>query len=268
MVYLGVVKRVQSNNGSVYVHVQNGFELDELHNVAISSPADNEFLAYDSGTSLWKNQTAAEAGVSVVGHVHSATDITSGALDVARGGTGLTTGSGLVPIVPTSATNGSVGATGTVTFSSQTSVSLNGAFTTAYTRYRVFVDYNTASMTGNDATWLLRNSGSNVTASNYAFAGRRHISWSASDIWGIGGSGWLLMNGNTQSGTYTQSYIDIMYPRQTSRTFISLHSYLYGPTHYGSLIMAGQYNATTAVDGFTITFSASSSGTVKVYGYN
>lgn len=205
-----------------------------------------------------------------------ATDITSGTLDDARlptispalGGTGLTTGSGLVPIVPTSATTGSVGSTGTVTWTSQNSISVNGAFTTAYTRYRIFIDYNTASMTGSDATWLLRSSGSNITASNYAYAGRRHINWAASDVWGIGGAGWLLMNGNAQSGTYTQSYIDIMYPRQTSRTFISQHSYLYGPTYYGSLLMGGQYNATTAVDGFTITFSASSTGTIKIYGYN
>jgi microcystin-dependent protein len=63
LVYLGVVKRVQSNNGSVYVHVQNGFELEELHNVAISSPQDAEVLAYDSATSLWKNEPAAPAGV-------------------------------------------------------------------------------------------------------------------------------------------------------------------------------------------------------------
>lgn len=70
-VYLGVVTRVQSNNGEIFVHIQNGLELDELHGVSIESTlADNEVLAYDSSTSLWKNQTASEAGISVVGHTH------------------------------------------------------------------------------------------------------------------------------------------------------------------------------------------------------
>jgi hypothetical protein len=123
-------------------------------------------------------------------------------------------------------------------------------------------------MTGSDATWVLRNAGTNVTAANYAIGGRRHINWAASDIYGIGSTQWILVNGNTQSGTYSQAYIDIMYPAQTSRTFMSSTSYLYGPTYFGGMFYVGQYNATTSVDGFTITFSASSTGTIKIYGYN
>lgn len=70
-VYLGVVTRVQSINGEIFVHIQNGLELDELHGVSIESTlADNEVLVYDSSTSLWKNKTANEAGISVVGHTH------------------------------------------------------------------------------------------------------------------------------------------------------------------------------------------------------
>lgn len=64
MVYLGVVSRVNSNNGEIFVTVQNGFELDELHNVALSGLANNNVLAYDSATSLWKNETAAQAGLA------------------------------------------------------------------------------------------------------------------------------------------------------------------------------------------------------------
>ena len=50
---------MQSVNGEIFVKVQNGFELDELHNVALSSSANNEGLFYDSATSLWKNKTIA-----------------------------------------------------------------------------------------------------------------------------------------------------------------------------------------------------------------
>ena len=35
LVYLGVVTRVQQNNGEIFVNVQNGFELHELHDVLI-----------------------------------------------------------------------------------------------------------------------------------------------------------------------------------------------------------------------------------------
>lgn len=79
-VYLGVVTRVQSNNGEIFVKVQNGYELDELHGIAINSVADNNLLAYDDASSLWKNQTAAEAGLSVVGHTHAPSDITGTAV--------------------------------------------------------------------------------------------------------------------------------------------------------------------------------------------
>ena len=57
LVYIGVVTRVQSNNGEIFVSVQNGFELNELHNVKITSPvSDKQLLVYDGINNLWKNQ--------------------------------------------------------------------------------------------------------------------------------------------------------------------------------------------------------------------
>jgi hypothetical protein len=67
LVFLGVVTRGQQTNGEIFVKVQNGFELDELHTVSLeatASIADNEVLAFDSSSGLWKNQTAAEAGLA------------------------------------------------------------------------------------------------------------------------------------------------------------------------------------------------------------
>ena len=56
LVFLGIVVRGgNANNGSIFVKIQNGFELEELHNVLIQSPANNNALVYDSATSLWKN---------------------------------------------------------------------------------------------------------------------------------------------------------------------------------------------------------------------
>ena len=41
-----------------------------------TSPADNEVLAYDSTSSLWKNQTAAEAGLAAASHTHTIANVT------------------------------------------------------------------------------------------------------------------------------------------------------------------------------------------------
>ena len=59
LVYIGVVTRVQSNNGEIFVNVQNGFELNEIHDVLITSVANNQGLFYESATSLWKNKSIA-----------------------------------------------------------------------------------------------------------------------------------------------------------------------------------------------------------------
>lgn len=59
LVYLGVVTRKQQNNGEVYVTVQNGFEIKELHDVQILSPVNKASLYYNLSESLWRDTTAA-----------------------------------------------------------------------------------------------------------------------------------------------------------------------------------------------------------------
>lgn len=80
LVYLGIVSRKQQNNGSIFIKVQNGYELEELHNVAISSVANNDMVVYESATSLWKNKQLTSSQVT------AALSVT--ALPVANGGTG------------------------------------------------------------------------------------------------------------------------------------------------------------------------------------
>lgn len=68
LVFIGVVTKKSSGNGEIYVKPQNGFELNEIHNVLIgtgygSTPADNDLLSYDSTSGLWKNQTGSEANL-------------------------------------------------------------------------------------------------------------------------------------------------------------------------------------------------------------
>lgn len=64
-VFIGVVTR-SSNNGSIEVNIHNGYELDELHNVLITTPANSDLLAYETSTGLWKN-TKTFAGTHTFG---------------------------------------------------------------------------------------------------------------------------------------------------------------------------------------------------------
>jgi hypothetical protein len=63
LVYVGIVIRAHPNFGTILVAVQNGYELNELHDVAISAVADNNLLAYESSTTLWKNKSFATLGL-------------------------------------------------------------------------------------------------------------------------------------------------------------------------------------------------------------
>jgi hypothetical protein len=53
-VYVGIVEKSNAGNGQIYVRCQNGYELDELHDVQAQSPNDNDTLYFDSTDSQWK----------------------------------------------------------------------------------------------------------------------------------------------------------------------------------------------------------------------
>jgi len=53
-VRIGYVEYAHAVNGKIYVKIDNGYELDELHNVAITTPLNGNFLEYN-GT-VWVNQ--------------------------------------------------------------------------------------------------------------------------------------------------------------------------------------------------------------------
>ena len=57
LVFVGYVVRAHPTEGIIEVKIQNGFELEEIHDVLIDSPVDGQALVYDGATSLWKNQT-------------------------------------------------------------------------------------------------------------------------------------------------------------------------------------------------------------------
>jgi hypothetical protein len=77
LVFIGVVVRA-NHNGIIYVATQNGYELDELHNVSLPSPASGDFLKYNG--SLW-----------VADAIDLGTDTTGNYVGTITAGTGVTT---------------------------------------------------------------------------------------------------------------------------------------------------------------------------------
>jgi len=77
MVYVGICVRSHPTLGTIVVAVQNGYELHELHDVAITSPTNGQVLKYDSAQSLWVNGTDASgvAWGAITGTLTSQTDL-------------------------------------------------------------------------------------------------------------------------------------------------------------------------------------------------
>lgn len=67
LVYVGIVERANNGNGELYVRIQNGYELDEIHDVQINAPKlAGQVIVYDETDNLWKNaRINAGAGVSI-----------------------------------------------------------------------------------------------------------------------------------------------------------------------------------------------------------
>jgi hypothetical protein len=53
MVYAAVVAHAHPVHGKLIVKVQNGYEMDELHNVSAQNPNNGDILIYNTATSLW-----------------------------------------------------------------------------------------------------------------------------------------------------------------------------------------------------------------------
>ena len=74
LVVLGFVERVSATVGSIYLKVDNGYELDELHNVLITSPTSGNTLIYDAVAGVWENANiTAGSGINVTNGAGSIT---------------------------------------------------------------------------------------------------------------------------------------------------------------------------------------------------
>jgi len=115
IVVMGYVEYAHNSNGAIYVKVMNGWELDELHNVYISSPANNDALIYESATQLWKNKTIATA----LGYTPVATTRSIGTTAPITGGGDLSSDRTLAIAKATASVDGYLAATDFTTFAAK-----------------------------------------------------------------------------------------------------------------------------------------------------
>lgn len=78
LVYVAVVEHAHPTQGKLFVKVQNGYELDEIHNVSAQTPSNGQTIVWNSTTSLWENNTV------------GLTNGVNGTLPIANGGTNST----------------------------------------------------------------------------------------------------------------------------------------------------------------------------------
>jgi hypothetical protein len=79
LVYVGTVERANAGNGQLYVRIQNGYEMDELHNVSAQNPTNGQVLIYNESTSLWeKANLTAGSNVTITNGAGSITIASTG----------------------------------------------------------------------------------------------------------------------------------------------------------------------------------------------
>ena len=106
LVYVGVVTRQHVNQGTIEVKIQNGYEMDELHNVSAQTPSNGNVLIWNNSTQLWVS-----AGITAGTGVSE----TNGAGSIAIANTGVTSfNAGTTGLTPSTDTNGAVTLAGTL----------------------------------------------------------------------------------------------------------------------------------------------------------
>ena len=66
-VFVGVVLKKNSSAGRIFVNIQNGYEMEELHNVYAQNPSNNDILVYTSASTMWVAKNLATAITAVDG---------------------------------------------------------------------------------------------------------------------------------------------------------------------------------------------------------
>jgi hypothetical protein len=123
LVYVAVVAHAHPTQGKLLVKVQNGYEMDELHNVSAQSPSNGQVLIYNASTSLWEKNTLTDGtGISITEGAGSITIANSGVTSAVAGtGISVSGSTGAVTITNTAPDQ-------TVALTAGTGISTSGTY--------------------------------------------------------------------------------------------------------------------------------------------
>jgi hypothetical protein len=168
LVYVGIVIRSHPTQGTILVAVQNGYELHELHDVALSSEANNDLLVYELSTDLWKNKSFATLGLAGLNSptFSGAPSLPTGTIGVTQTAgnntTALATTAFVTAAVPAFATDAEAQTGSSTTLTMSPSTVAYAKSSPSYIRLTTMVASFTSSGTGSFAAAL--NSGWNTRA--------------------------------------------------------------------------------------------------------
>jgi hypothetical protein len=178
---------------------------------------------------------------------------------------------GLVQITPTSIAatggSGSISATGAVSFTSASAISLNGCFSSTYQNYRIILTVTAKSVT--DELWMrLRSSGTDSTGTNYNLANY----YAGTPAVGNGSlstqTKWTFYGINSAAAGRNVYPIDIANPFLAQETTGSGSSASQGTTGFYWQGFALLHDAGSSYDGFTfLPQTGTFAGSIRIYGY-
>lgn len=178
---------------------------------------------------------------------------------------------GMVTVVPSSVAvgsgSGSVATTGKVTFSTASTVSVNGCFTSSYENYIVVISFTHS--TSANTSMRLRAAGTDDTSANYDLQALSGSSSTASAAQVLAATSWGMTGINSTQENHT---IEFNSPQVATATLGELKGRAYVNPLTSSVGVGYrmlQHRSATAYDGFTLTASAGTiTGSIRVYGLN
>lgn len=185
---------------------------------------------------------------------------------------------GMRMVVPTSVAvgsgSGSVDSNGKVTFTTASSISLNGCFTSTYENYKLLITISGNSAHDAEIRLRLRASGTDTTSANYNNANYAFRSNNTANNYGAAGQTSIPFGQIESAFSTNANYfynIDISQPQLAVNTkIVYLGQDTDGSSNYVSRGGGGLLNLTTQYDGITFyndNANGTLSGTARVYGY-
>lgn len=176
---------------------------------------------------------------------------------------------GSMRVIPTSATGGTLGASGAVTMSAASTISVDGCFSTANGQ-RYIVEIDGVASTAANFAFIFRSGGSDVTSANYDRTENLARNATVSSATSAGQTSWAT-NG---AAVLQKIKMELSYPAVAQATTgIGMSAFMANPQVSGvgtGLVQnAFSHRLSTAYDGFKITLSSGTfTGVIHIYAEN